>query len=60
MKYKELIKLIEADGWYMVSSNKHRKYRHRTKSGLLTIPFHTGEIPTGTAMRILKDARIKS
>jgi predicted RNA binding protein YcfA (HicA-like mRNA interferase family) len=56
MKYKELIKKLEEDGWYLVSHKRHLKYRHRIKPGQLTVPFHTGEIPSGTAKRILKDA----
>jgi predicted RNA binding protein YcfA (HicA-like mRNA interferase family) len=56
MKYKELIKRLEEDGWYLVSHKRHMKYRHSIKPGQLTVPFHTGEIPSGTARRILKDA----
>jgi predicted RNA binding protein YcfA (HicA-like mRNA interferase family) len=56
MKYKELIKMIEDDGWYLVSHKRHLRYRHHIKPGQLTVPFHTGEIPSGTARRILKDA----
>jgi len=56
MKYSELIKQLTDDGWYLHSSNRHRKYRHLKKKGQLTVPFHSGEIPTGTAKRILKDA----
>jgi len=56
MKYKELIRKLEEDGWYLVSHKRHLKYRHHMKQGQLTVPFHTGEIPSGTAKRILKDA----
>jgi predicted RNA binding protein YcfA (HicA-like mRNA interferase family) len=59
MKYSELISLIEKDGWYLYSAKKHRKYRHPTKPNQLIVPFHSGEIPTGTANRILKDAGLK-
>ena len=39
MKVKEVIKLIEADGWYHVGSKgSHRQYKHPTKSGRVTVP----------------------
>ena len=56
MKYSSLLKKLEDDGWFLVRANKHRIYRHPVKKGQLTVPFHSGEIPTGTANRILKDA----
>lgn len=56
MKYSSLLKKLEEDGWYLVRSNKHRIYRHPTKKGQLTVPFHSKEVATGTANRILKDA----
>ena len=37
---KELIKLIEADGWYLARvSGGHWQYKHPTKQGLVTIPM---------------------
>jgi len=31
---KELIKMIEKDGWYLVGvEGSHHKYRHKTKKG---------------------------
>lgn len=59
MKYKELINIIENDGWYLYKAGNHSKYRHKVKPGQLTIPNHSGEVPTGTAIRILKDAGLK-
>lgn len=56
MKFSSLLKKLEKDGWFLVRANKHRIYRHPEKKGQLTVPFHAGEIPTGTANRILKDA----
>jgi predicted RNA binding protein YcfA (HicA-like mRNA interferase family) len=36
---------IVQDGWYLSRSRgSHRQYRHATKSGYVTIHFHTGEI----------------
>ena len=38
MKVKEIIKLIEADGWKLERQRgSHRQYKHATKKGLVTI-----------------------
>lgn len=37
-KTKEIIKIIEADGWFFVrQKGSHRQYKHKTKKGTLTI-----------------------
>ncbi|MCL2640193.1 MAG: type II toxin-antitoxin system HicA family toxin [Phycisphaerales bacterium] len=41
MKTREAIKMVEADGWVMVKqSGSHRRFKHRTKPGKVTIPVH--------------------
>lgn len=41
MNYKEIIKLIEKDGWYLIrQKGSHRQYRHPHKKGLVTIAHH--------------------
>jgi predicted RNA binding protein YcfA (HicA-like mRNA interferase family) len=41
MKYRDIIKLLEADGWYWVSTRgSHQKYRHKTKKGTVIVPAH--------------------
>ncbi|MFN6088415.1 MAG: type II toxin-antitoxin system HicA family toxin [Cyclobacteriaceae bacterium] len=38
MKAKDLIKLIEEDGWFLVrQKGSHRQFKHRLKKGLVTI-----------------------
>ena len=38
-RVRDLIKLIEADGWYFVTQRgSHRQYKHPTKPGRVTIP----------------------
>ena len=59
MKYMELLSMLKEDGWYLHKAGNHSKYRHPVKPGQLTVPNHSGEIPTGTANRILKDAGLK-
>ena len=37
-KVKEVIKLLEQDGWYLVNIvGDHRQYKHHTKSGRVTV-----------------------
>jgi predicted RNA binding protein YcfA (HicA-like mRNA interferase family) len=62
MKVREMIKLIEADGWYLArhKGTSHRQFHHPTKKGTVTIPGNlSGDIPKGTEMNILKQAGLK-
>jgi len=61
MKVREAIRLIERDGWYMVSQKgSHRQYKHLTKRGRVTIAGHPSDyLPSGTLSSILRQARLK-
>jgi predicted RNA binding protein YcfA (HicA-like mRNA interferase family) len=62
VKVKDLIKLIESDGWYMVAQKgSHKQYKHHKKSGRVTIPYHghNKEVAKGTENSILKQAGLK-
>lgn len=61
MKIREIIKLIEKDGWYIVATKgSHRQYKHPTKTGRVTIAGHPAdELATGTINSILKQAQLK-
>jgi len=61
MKVKEIIRLIEKRGWYLVSQRgSHRQYKHPVIPGRVTIPGNVNdELPKGTANSVLKQARIK-
>ncbi len=62
MKYREVVKLIEADGWYQArQKGSHRAYKHNLKKGIVTIAYHrlSNEVPPGTLKSILKQARLK-
>jgi len=38
MKIRDIIKMVEADGWYIVvTKGSHRQYKHPTKRGRVTI-----------------------
>lgn len=60
-KAKEMIDLIEGDGWYLVrQKGSHKHYRHHIKTGTVTIPYSgNDDIPPGTANSILKQAGLK-
>ena len=61
MKIREVIKLIEKDGWYLMRvKGYHRQYKHPSKKGLVTISGHFNEdIAKGTLNSILKQAGLK-
>ena len=61
MKVRNLIRLIERDGWYLVRTRgSHRQFRHPTKSGTVTIAGKLGlEAPPGTLNSVLKQAGLK-
>ncbi|HCZ37633.1 MAG: type II toxin-antitoxin system HicA family toxin [Cyclobacteriaceae bacterium] len=62
MKYKDVVKLIEDDGWEMVRQRgSHRAYKHKIKAGIVTIAYHrlSDDIPRGTLNSILKQASLK-
>jgi predicted RNA binding protein YcfA (HicA-like mRNA interferase family) len=60
VKVRDVIKLIEADGWYLVvTKGSHRQYKHSTKQGRVTIAGHPShELAPGTLNSIFKQAQI--
>jgi len=59
MKVRDVVKLLEADGWYEVRGGKgsHRKYRHPQKPGQVIVPLHDGDdVPRGLLGQILRQA----
>jgi predicted RNA binding protein YcfA (HicA-like mRNA interferase family) len=61
VKVRELIRLIEADGWELVRTRgSHRQFRHDTKPGLVTIAGKpSADVPPGTLESVLKQAGLK-
>ena len=61
MKVREVIKVLEADGWYHVRTRgSHRQYNHSSKPGVVTVAGKLSEdIPPGTLNAILKQAGLK-
>jgi len=57
---RELIKLIEEDGWFLVSiTGSHHHFEHPWKKGKVTIPHPNKDVPRGTANSVLKQAGLK-
>ncbi|MEK7250808.1 MAG: type II toxin-antitoxin system HicA family toxin [Bacteroidota bacterium] len=61
MKIRDIIKLIEHDGWYYVDTRgSHRQYKHLTKPGRVTVAGHSSDdLAPGTLNSILKQAQLK-
>jgi len=60
-KVRDALRLIEADGWYLVATRgSHRQYRHPTKRGRVTIAGKpSDDLAPGTWNSILKQADLK-
>jgi predicted RNA binding protein YcfA (HicA-like mRNA interferase family) len=60
MKVRDVIKMIESDGWFQIRMRgSHRQYKHPAKIGLVTVPGKpSDDIAPGTLNSILKQARI--
>jgi len=61
MKVKEVIKLLEDDGWYLARTRgSHRQLKHPTKPGTVTVSGKPSvDVPPGTLNSILKQAGLK-
>ncbi len=61
MKIREVIRLIEADGWYQVAmKGSHRQYKHPVKPGRVTIAGHPkDELAVGTLNSVFKQAQLQ-
>ena len=61
MKVRDVILIIEADGWYLHTvRGSHRQDKHPTKPGRVTVPGKPGkDIAAGTLGSIWKQAGIR-
>jgi predicted RNA binding protein YcfA (HicA-like mRNA interferase family) len=61
MKFRDLQKMIEGDGWKQIRQRgSHQQYAHPTKPGIVTIAGRPGkDVPPGTLNSIKKQAGIK-
>jgi predicted RNA binding protein YcfA (HicA-like mRNA interferase family) len=57
MKSADIIKALEADGWFQVAQKgSHRQFKHPTKPGRVTIPHPVKDMPIGTLISIEKQS----
>jgi predicted RNA binding protein YcfA (HicA-like mRNA interferase family) len=61
MKVRDVIKLIENNGWYLKETKgSHRQYKHNVLKGRVTIPGKMNDdLHPKTLNSILKQAKIK-
>jgi predicted RNA binding protein YcfA (HicA-like mRNA interferase family) len=61
MKVRDVIKLLEQDGWFLDRTRgSHRQYKNLKKSGLVTLPGKLGDdLAPGTLNSVLKQAGLK-
>ena len=61
MKVKELVALVEMDGWKQVrQKGSHRQFRHPAKPGTVTVSGNASvDVPPGTLNSVLKQAGLK-
>ena len=61
MKIRDIIRMIEAEGWYLVETKgSHRQYKHPKIPGRVTIAGHLNDdLGPGTLNSILKQAKLK-
>jgi predicted RNA binding protein YcfA (HicA-like mRNA interferase family) len=61
MKVREIIKLIEAAGWYRIKAKGgHRQYKHSVKRGRVTVPGQeSADLDKKTEKSILKQTGLE-
>jgi predicted RNA binding protein YcfA (HicA-like mRNA interferase family) len=61
LKTREIIRIIEMDGWYFHSQKgSHAQYKHPAKPGRVTVPMHgSKELSKSDVHSILKQAGLK-
>jgi len=58
---RDLIKLLEADGWFLVNTEgSHRQFKHLVKQGKVTVSGKmSDDVRKGTMASILRQAGLK-
>lgn len=57
---REVIKMLTADGWYLVSTEgSHHQYKHPVKKGKVTVKHPCGDIPPKTLRSISTQSGIE-
>ncbi|MEG4489083.1 type II toxin-antitoxin system HicA family toxin [Microcoleus sp. D2_18a_B4] len=61
MKVREVIKMLEDDGWYLArTKGSHRQFKHPEKAGTVTVSGNLGvDIPIGTLKSVWRQAQLE-
>jgi len=61
MKVAEVLRLLQADGWYLVATRgSHRQFKHAAKPGRVTVAGKpSDDLAPGTLNSILKQSSLK-
>ena len=60
MNSRDIIKMLESDGWHHVrTTGSHWHFRHDVKPGTVTVPHPKKDIAKGTFKSVLKQAGLK-
>ncbi len=60
MTVREIEAKLKNDGWHFIKQiGSHRQYKHPSKKGKVTVPYHKGDLDIGTAKSIFKQAGIE-
>ncbi len=56
VKVREIIQLLEADGWYLYrhKGSSHRQFKHKTKSGKVTVNGKLSADITGDLLKSIE------
>ncbi len=61
MKIRDVLRMIESDGWFLIrTTGSHRQFHHPIKPGTVTVAGQPNKtVPPGTLNSILKQAGLK-
>jgi predicted RNA binding protein YcfA (HicA-like mRNA interferase family) len=60
MNSKDIIRKLEADGWYKVAqAGSHVQFKHPSKPGRVTVPHPRRDIPLGTLRSIERQSGLR-
>lgn len=61
MKVREVIRMLQDDGWTLVmTKGSHRQFKHQTKVGRVTVSGQLGDdMPKGTLASVARQAGLK-
>lgn len=61
MKVREVIKILEDDGWYLARTRgSHRQFKHPEKAGTVTVSGNLGvDMPIGTLKSVLRQSQLE-